>query len=699
MLVCTPLSGDNYNPWCQFMLMAHSAKNKIRFVDGTLKQPLNTASAEFRIWTRCHDLVASWIMNSISKEIATSLIYMTNAEAIWLDLKERFSQKNGLRIFQLQKFLSTLTQGNIFEAKFCFMIQFPLTKVFSLIVQEEKQREISLSSLSHETAALMTRNSQVGNRFSQPTKRKVKKEKPVCCHCKIPGHTVDKCYKLHGYPPRFQFTRNRSAFAPHLANYVQDVAVMEESSPPSEQFSPQLPINFDQCQQLMSMLKQFSPSPSAMFVMSPASVNTICCVHNQDHLFSKMTGSSSIIDLDFKHYIFSVNTIHASIHSDPKHNPWIIDTGATDHMICSLSLFTSISAVVSTHVKLPNGSIVSVTHNLHHWKTIGVGKEQGGLFLLLQQHERLASSPHLLSHVSFTQIAAPSTDVWHYRLGHPSIARLQLLNSIVPEISFDFILNINVVFHETIFPYASNLTNPNADGCFSLRSIPTINTDLVNIDHFVLTNDIQSPNSSFLDNIQSPNSSSSDSVNVSADLNFDSNTSHSNPTINDNQSPQTTLQPRRSSRMKQTPCYLQDYHCHLASSPSLSNSMAHDSSTISGIPHSLSSFIPYDCLSLNHKHFCLSISSHVEPQFYHQAVSSPEWRDAMKKEIEALEENKTWIVTDLPPNKHPIGCKWVYKIKHNVDSSIERYKARLVAKGYTQSEELDYHKRFLLWQR
>ncbi|XP_070008368.1 uncharacterized mitochondrial protein AtMg00820-like [Nicotiana sylvestris] len=62
----------------------------------------------------------------------------------------------------------------------------------------------------------------------------------------------------------------------------------------------------------------------------------------------------------------------------------------------------------------------------------------------------------------------------------------------------------------------------------------------------------------------------------------------------------------------------------------------------------------------------------------------------MTQEFEALYSNHTWDLVDLPPGKQAIGCKWVYKVNHKADGSIERFKAKLVVKGYTQQAGIDY---------
>jgi hypothetical protein len=66
---------------------------------------------------------------------------------------------------------------------------------------------------------------------------------------------------------------------------------------------------------------------------------------------------------------------------------------------------------------------------------------------------------------------------------------------------------------------------------------------------------------------------------------------------------------------------------------------------------------------------------------YSEAVRNKGWRDAMQREISALENNETWVVQSLPAGKKALGCKWVYKIKYNSDGTIERLKARLVILG------------------
>ena len=82
-----------------------------------------------------------------------------------------------------------------------------------------------------------------------------------------------------------------------------------------------------------------------------------------------------------------------------------------------------------------------------------------------------------------------------------------------------------------------------------------------------------------------------------------------------------------------------------------------------------------------------------EPQSYQEAVNSskgPQWKEAIKSEINSILQNHTWELVDLPPGSKPLGYKWIFKRKMKADGTIEKYKARLVIKGYRQREGLDY---------
>jgi hypothetical protein len=75
-------------------------------------------------------------------------------------------------------------------------------------------------------------------------------------------------------------------------------------------------------------------------------------------------------------------------------------------------------------------------------------------------------------------------------------------------------------------------------------------------------------------------------------------------------------------------------------------------------------------------------------------VKNPKWDNAMDEEMVALDANATWELVALPKDKKTIRCKWVYKIKHNVDGPVSRYKARLDAKGYAQTYGIDYEETY-----
>ncbi|KAL5562639.1 hypothetical protein UlMin_032386 [Ulmus minor] len=112
VLVSQPLTRDNYPSWSRAMLIALSVKNKLGFINGSIKKPKGNDLNLLNSWIRNNNVVISWILNFVSKEIFASVIFSNSSYEIWLDLKDRFQQRNGPRIFQLCRELMNLIQDH-----------------------------------------------------------------------------------------------------------------------------------------------------------------------------------------------------------------------------------------------------------------------------------------------------------------------------------------------------------------------------------------------------------------------------------------------------------------------------------------------------------------------------------------------------------------------------------------------------------
>ncbi|XP_059289427.1 uncharacterized protein LOC132042934 [Lycium ferocissimum] len=109
-LININFDGTSYGNWKRGVLISLSAKNKLGFINGGCKKPAED-SPLFEQWRRCNDMVLAWLLNSLSKEIAESVIYSQTAEDLWNELEQRYGQTDGTKMFQLQRELNNISQA------------------------------------------------------------------------------------------------------------------------------------------------------------------------------------------------------------------------------------------------------------------------------------------------------------------------------------------------------------------------------------------------------------------------------------------------------------------------------------------------------------------------------------------------------------------------------------------------------------
>ena len=69
----------------------------------------------------------------------------------------------------------------------------------------------------------------------------------------------------------------------------------------------------------------------------------------------------------------------------------------------------------------------------------------------------------------------------------------------------------------------------------------------------------------------------------------------------------------------------------------------------------------------------------------------------MIEQYQSIMKNYVWDDVPRQEGNSIVTSKWIYKIKHAADGSIEKYKARFVARGFSHKEGIDYEETLHLY--
>ncbi|XP_050204953.1 uncharacterized protein LOC126654991 isoform X2 [Mercurialis annua] len=356
ILVSPVLNGPNYHSWARSLKRALLAKNKMRFVDGSIPVPAKD-NPLYSVWERSNNLVMSWIQNSVSPTISKSIEWIDAALDAWTDLESRFSLEDAYRVSDIQEELNGFKQNSLtvveyfthlkemwdelvnlrpipgcacdpqckcgvfdrlkvykdndtvikflkglnenfatFRSQILIMEPLPtINKVFSLASQHERQVSGMLPKLIEPNVFYTNTspgNSVTDQASSSNANSNFKKadgnssfkkftattSQYKCTHCGLSGHSVDRCYRKHGFPPGFKSKfKGKTAYTNQVDSAVeneQHVSNTPYSSYPSsvnmdmnrsysapmntnnDSMAQNMQLTTEQYMQLMSLLNQ-----------------------------------------------------------------------------------------------------------------------------------------------------------------------------------------------------------------------------------------------------------------------------------------------------------------------------------------------------------------------------------------------------------------------------------------------------------
>ncbi|XP_075074835.1 uncharacterized protein LOC142162386 [Nicotiana tabacum] len=305
----------NYRLWSRSMRLALKAKRKLGFV------------------------IRACATNSFEKNLHEEW------ETFWEDLQEQFDKVNRVRVFQLHRAISRLSQGSDsvavyftklkelwaeYDVSACRQILMKTTKrtlnqPYALIIQDESQ-QCSGGGVMGQKADPLAMQAGRGQGF-RGRKQHLQYE-----HCRMRGHTKENCYKIIGYPEDF---KGRKGFQPKRVltaeNHVEG-SVTQSSQGASQSKGDYF---FTEYQQILGLLSKDSPLSDTQADNQPTVAGIISALSSSVHVSNK------------------------------KNDDWIIDSGATHHISSALDLMSDVRRVddkAQDQVTLPNGVSTKKSH-------------------------------------------------------------------------------------------------------------------------------------------------------------------------------------------------------------------------------------------------------------------------------------------------------------------------------------------------
>ncbi|KAF7824142.1 uncharacterized protein G2W53_022286 [Senna tora] len=481
-LVTSPLVGINFVSWSLAIKSALEAKEKLGFIDGSIKEP--TDEAEYKKWKPVDSMVKAWVRNSIEKNLAETFMFCRTSRELWVQIEERYGVKYGPKFYQLQQELASLKQGNdsvtIYYNKIhrywdelhrlrptprcvcakCIcnlnkklneieadtkLVQFlmglnqtfeviksqilaldPLpsaNKAFGLVVNVETEKWINSNHGSNliEGSVMMARGNNRNETFKRAEERRNEKMAKFCDHCQQNGHTRDSCFKIVGYPEWFKDLkeqRKKNGKKTPYANMVSETPI----DLPKEKGTYDYASVMSALQELTKIVREKGEEQHVNFV-------------------------------NLGEFAGNLGKNNYSLYTD---TAWVVDTGASSHMCFNKELFINIKILEQPiPVHLPDGSTQRVKHtgtvDQKTKQTLVEGKLMDNLYILKHEPDIACSSIECARSVNL--LAAKGSEhnrnknmhnitLWHQRLGHAPIDVLKRIDAINVNVDTDDVLNI-----------------------------------------------------------------------------------------------------------------------------------------------------------------------------------------------------------------------------------------------------------------